>query len=308
MSGAVSPSVGRLLRLLVGCYPRPWREARQAEMLWMLEQEARTRGVSWGLACDVAGHGLEARSELWLKWLPVAVRFRISLIASATLAVLSALLLVMVERGSPTLAAPLLVGWVVAFALVLARRGGAARVITVLCTVAVALLPVLSYLTGGDQRLLLRPPLFVLGPLGLLSLLSCLATVRLSRKQRRTGLVVAVSAALVFGAQLYVWARSAHRGFVPGWYRDSLDMSILAFTVQISVALGLVVVAVSPSRRQWLLPMSTVATALLLFYDPAEPIPALLVLAACWMAPALVLHIGHSSSTTRDLGAPVQGL
>lgn len=262
----------------------------------MLEQEARSRGVSWDVAWDIAGHGLGARAELWLKRLPASFRSGATSIAIPTLAALSAVLLVMVERGAATMAAPLFVGWLIAFALLVSRRAGAARLLMVLCTATAGLLPLLSSVTGWS-----RPPLFVLGPLALLSLLGCLATPRLLGMQRRSTSIVTAIVSLAFGLQLCAWAVFAHRGTLPGSYRDTGDMSILAITVQGTVALGLVGVAAGPRRREWLLPLSAVASVLLLFCDPAEPLPALAVLVACWMTTALVLALNGNSASNRPM-------
>lgn len=170
----------RLLDAAVRCYPLSWRQERQAELVWMLDQERPAgRPVSGTALMDVAGHGLEARLETWLRVVPRAFRGRVAVLATSTAAAVSLLLLVLVESTSPTLGAVVFAGFLLAFGLTTAGLGGFARLAGVVSTVSVAIVPVVSAAFG-----LARPPLFILGPLFLLGLLSCLATTRLPKRHR----------------------------------------------------------------------------------------------------------------------------
>ncbi len=278
-------SATRALRTLLRCYPKAWRQGREEEMLWMLEQErASGRPVSGATLIDVAGHGLEARVDSWLAGIPRTLRSRVGLLATSALAVLSLLFLILVERGGLTLAAPLYSGWLLAFTLTVLRRGGSARLVMALLTTATAVVPVLSAFTDVP-----RPPLFVLGPLGLLSVAGCLTTPRLRRQGSVRLLGFTALTAAVLALQVVGWSTFAHRGAEIGAYRDSNDLSILAISIQGSLLLGSVWVALRTAYRSWLLPISVTGTLLLLYCDPSEPVLALAVFGLCWAATAIAL-------------------
>lgn len=154
----------RLLDAALLCYPLSWRQERQGELVWMVEQErAAGQPVSGAALMDVAGHGLETRLETWLHIMPGAFRGRVAVLATSAAAAVSLLLLVLVELSSPTLGVVVFAGFLLAFGLTAIGLGGFARLASVVSTVSVAAVPVLSAATE-----LARPPLFILGPLFLL--------------------------------------------------------------------------------------------------------------------------------------------
>lgn len=288
----------RLLEAALRCYPLSWRQGRQAELVWMIDQE-RTAGrpVSGTALIDVAGHGLEARLETWLRFMPRAFRGRVAVLATSAAAAVSLLLLVLFESSSPTLGAVVFAGFLLASGLTATGHGGLARLASVVSTLSVTAVPVLSAATG-----LARPPLFILGPLFLLGLLSCLATTRLSRRHRTRLLAVTTVAVAMLVVQVIAWSVYANRVFDVPRYRGGDDRSLLAVALQGSVLVALVAVTCWRAWRVWLPALSLTATLLLLYYDPDQPVLALGVAVVCWLTTTTVNAVQNASILAKNPG------
>lgn len=84
----MTASEGRLergYRRLLRCYPRSWRRYREEEVVSLLmEQAAAEQRLTVGLraAIDLIGHGIEARIDTTLRWLPWRLREQIAMAAS----------------------------------------------------------------------------------------------------------------------------------------------------------------------------------------------------------------------------------
>ena len=96
----MTASEGRLerrYRRLLRCYPRSWREHREEEVISLLmEQAAAEQRSTVGVrtAIDLIGHGIEARLDTALRWLPWRLREQIATAALVVVAGLSLLMLV----------------------------------------------------------------------------------------------------------------------------------------------------------------------------------------------------------------------
>jgi hypothetical protein len=87
----------RRYRRLLRCYPRSWREHREEEVIGLLMEQAiaeQRSTVGARTAIDLIGHGIEARLDTALGWLPWRLREQIATAALVVVAGLSLLMLV----------------------------------------------------------------------------------------------------------------------------------------------------------------------------------------------------------------------
>lgn len=187
--------------------------------------------------------------------------------------------------------------FLLAFGLTASGLGGFARLAGVVSTVSVATVPVVSAAAG-----LARPPLFILGPLFLLGLLSCLATTRLPKRHRARLLACTTVAVALLVVHVIAWSVDGNRGFDVPHHRGGDDRSLLAVALQGTVLVGLVAVTLRRVWRVWLPALSLTATLLLLYYDPAEPALALGVATVCWLTTTTVSAVQNASTPIRNPG------
>ena len=96
----MTASVARLerqYRRLLRCYPRSWRQHREEEVVsLLLEQAAAEQRSTVGVraAIDLIGHGIEARIDTALRWLPWRLREQVAMAALVVAAGLSLIMLV----------------------------------------------------------------------------------------------------------------------------------------------------------------------------------------------------------------------
>ena len=87
----------RQYRRLLRCFPRSWRQHREEEVISLLmEQAAAEQRSTVGVraAVDLIGHGIEARIDTALRWLPWRLREQVAMAALVVAAGLSLVMLV----------------------------------------------------------------------------------------------------------------------------------------------------------------------------------------------------------------------
>ena len=201
---ALEGRLERRYRRLLRCYPRSWREHREEEVVGLLmEQAAAEQRSTVGVrtAVDLIGHGIEARLDTALSWLPWRLREQIAIAALVVVAGLSLLMLVgeiiaaqirtasgEVLNYSYFTSGPFLsigvvmyIGYMTAAVLCVAGRPGLARLQVLLATAyAAACVPWEVWFSGfPGPRLLILVPIFMLG------VLAALASIRTTRSSAR---------------------------------------------------------------------------------------------------------------------------
>ena len=182
-------------RRLLRCYPRSWRQHREEEVVSLLmEQAAAEQRSTIGprAAVDLIGHGLEARLDTALRWLPWRLREQFAMTALVVAAGLSLVMLVgeiigahyrppANENYGPyfisgpflTIGVGMYVGYLTAALLCLGGRAGLTRLLVLLTTAYAALMP--SEIVFGGYP---RPRLLIVVPFVMLGVLGSLATIR----------------------------------------------------------------------------------------------------------------------------------
>lgn len=214
----MTASGGRLerdYRRLLRCYPRSWRERREEEVVGLLMELAaveRRSTVGARTAIDLVGHGVEARLDGALRWLPWRLREQIAAVALMVVAGLSLLLLggeiiaaqVRTASGEVfnygyftsgpflTIGVVVYVGYIAAAVLCVSGRAGLARLAVLSTTAFAAFLHV--DLGVPQPQLLIVVPLFMLGALAALA--TVVTTRRSARRLAGYGSAFVVSAAI----------------------------------------------------------------------------------------------------------------
>ncbi len=297
-------------RFLLRAYPRRWRAHREDEVVSLLTEVARAEGrrrPALSEAGDLLVHGLATRAEVGLRCVPAVVRERVALLGLLTGAWLAAVAILLGEwlpwvdlaarPGAPSFGPFLTTGvlpygaWMLALALFLSGRAGAARLV-VIVSIALGLLTLPLFAVTGVYR----PPLFLLGVLTLLGLCAAQSRARLTPGGRATaGLwTVAVVTAMTLLAQVGdSGSFDARIGFYRGY---SAGLQVIGDVVLLVLPVAvLAAVALSLRGRAWLaavlvvsVPWAALAAATR-FARPIEAMPALVTLAAvvglvliCW--------------------------
>ena len=270
----------RRYRRLLRWYPRSWREHREEEVVNLLIEQAaaeqRSR-VEVRTAVDLIGHGLEARLDAALSWLPWRLREQVATVALVAAAGLSLLLLVgeivaahvrtasgEVLNYSYLTAGPILsigvcmyLGFLSAAVLCVARHPGLTRLLALSATAhAIACMVGEIWFRGfPGPRLLVLVPLFTLG------VLASLATIRTTRSSARR--LAGYGATSVVGVGAAFLATKPLVGWSFGTVTTSGNVALMALATALPfVCVAALVYAGSTVRRRpgWL-----TATAITIF-------------------------------------------
>jgi hypothetical protein len=270
----------RRYRLLLRCYPRSWREHREEEAVGLLiEQAAAEQRSTVGVrtAIDLVGHGIEARLDTALGWLPWRLREQIATAALVVVAGLSLLMLVgeiiaahirtasgEVLNGNYFSSGPFLsmgvgmyLGYMTAAVLCVVGRAGPARLLVLLTTAyAAACVPCEVWFRGYPG-----PRLLILVPSLMFGVLAALATIRTSRSSARR--LIKYGAVLVAGVGIAFLITKPFVGWSIGTATTSGNVAFgaLATALPFICAAALAYASLTAARRPgWL-----TATAVTIF-------------------------------------------
>lgn len=275
-------------RRLLRFYPRRWRVVHEDAMVAVLLDEAEAEGrrhASLASATDLVGHGVEARLEALLSWIPVPVRERVSIAAVVVGAAVGLVLLVgevvgarlrppeeeVVNFGGQFLSGPFLTTGIGLYLAVMS-----AALLTVVGRTGVARTLLLGAVGFGVW---MRSPLPWSTPyptpstrivllLVLLAGLGALATIRSSRRTSRRMVGVGAVLVLVLALSVGLLATRPLLGWSVGTMAHSGNVAAAAFALVLAVlgGLALLAVAVAESRHPgWSLAVAVALVPVVLF-------------------------------------------
>ena len=260
--------LARRCRRLLRCYPRSWREHREEEVIGLLMQQAAAEQQSTaGLrtVIDLIGHGLEARLDTALRWLPWRLRERIATAALVVVAGLSLLMLVgeliaaHIRTASGevlnhnyftsgpflSLRAGMYVGYIAAAVLCVAGRPGLARLAVLSATAyAAACVPSELWFIGFPG-----PRLLILVPILMLGVLAALATIETTRTSARR--VIGHGAAFVAGGGVAFLVTKPFLGWSLGTVSTSGNVAYAALATALPFVGAAALVYAGLAVRRW---------------------------------------------------------
>lgn len=275
-----SASLEQRYRRLLRAFPSSWRRHREEEALSVLLEQAAAEErstVGLGEALDLVGHGLEARLDSALRWLPWRLREQVASTALVTAAALSLLMLVgevigaryrppaeeLQHYGRYFISGPFLsigvgiyLGFLAAALLCVLRRPGLSRLLLLLTTAYAAWMYREIGFGGYPVPRLVVLVLFVL--LGVLAALSTIPTTSASRRR-----MIGFWASLVVVVAVGIALTKSAMGWSLGTITTSgnVALAVLATVLALVSALALVCAAVITGRHPgWL-----TATAVTIF-------------------------------------------
>lgn len=283
MTGAAQ--LERRYRRLLRAYPRKWRQHREEEALSVLMEQAtadRRSTIGWGAALDLAGHGLEARLDSALAWLPWRLREQVAMAALVTAAGLSLLMLVGEVIGARyrppveelqnysryfisgpflTIGVGMYFGFLTAALLCVLRRAGLSRLLLLVTTgYAAWMYPQIGF--GGYPA----PRLLVLVLFVLLGILASLSTIRTTGASRRG--MIRYGAVLVAVVAVAVLLSKSVLGWSLGTITTSgnVALAVLATVLPVASALALAYAALVAIRHPgWLAATAVTVFPLVVF-------------------------------------------